>query len=153
MRKEFRVLGIVLKKKKLKDRDFQVILFTKKRGKLVLLAKGAQKITSRRLPHLDTGNLIKARVIEKQDFLYLSETLLISGFSSIKENLKKTVNFFLVLKIIEKISPEKQKDEELFQFLLKTIKKIDEGSFEKDVFIENLVKLVGLGKDELLQMF
>ncbi len=152
MRGEIKVKGVVLRKKRLKEKDLQVILFTEEQGKILAFAKGVQKITSRRLSHLDTGNLIKARVIQKGDFYYLSETSLISGFSSIKENLRKISDFFFVLKIIEKLSPEGQKDKLLFQLLLKTIKEINTGLFNRDVFIENLAKLSGMDKEEILEM-
>ncbi len=149
MRKEFKTLGIVLKKKKLKGKDLLVILLTKDKGKLSVLAKGVQKITSRRISHLDTGNLIKARMSESNDFLYLSETTLVSGFSSIKEDLKKATNFFLILKIFEKIAPEAQQDRELFQFLLREIKDIEKGKFSKEVFLRDLSRISGIEKSEL----
>ncbi len=152
MRGEIKVKGVVLRKKRLKEKDLQVILFTEEQGKILAFAKGVQKITSRRLSHLDTGNLIKARVIQKGDFYYLSETSLISGFSSIKENLRKISDFFFVLKIIEKLSPERQKDKLLFQLLLKTIKEINEGLFNREMFIENLAKLSGMDKQEILEI-
>ena len=149
MRKEFKTLGVVLKKKRLKDKDLLVILLTKERGKLPLLAKGVQKITSRRLSHLDTGNLIRARISEKNDFFYLSETNLVSGFSSIKESFEKATNFFLILKIFEKIAPEAQEDKELFQFLLREIKNIDKGKFSKESFLLDLSRISGVEKSEL----
>ncbi len=149
MRREFKTLGVVLRKKKLKGKDLLVVLFTKDKGKLSVLAKGVQKITSRRLSHLDTGNLIKARITEKNEFFYLSETVLVSGFSSIKESLEKATNFFLILKIFEKIAPEAQQDRELFQFLLREIKNIDKGKFSKESFLLDLARISGVEKSEL----
>lgn len=152
MRKAFKVKAFVLKKRKLKDKDLQVILFSKEKGKISVFAKGVQKITSRRLSHLDTGNLISALIYESNDTFYLRETNLISGFSSIKEDFKKSLEFFCVLKALEKILPERQEDKKIFEYLLKVIKQIDKNKFEQYEFIENLSKISGIERKEILEI-
>jgi recombinational DNA repair protein (RecF pathway) len=47
------------------DRDWRVSLFTKKFGKLVAKAKSARKITSKLAGHIQPGNIIRARLVEK----------------------------------------------------------------------------------------
>ena len=46
--------------------DVRVSLFTKKFGKLVARAKSVKKITSKLAGHLEPGNIIKIRLVEKK---------------------------------------------------------------------------------------
>ena len=57
--------AIVLSKEPNGDLDSRVSLFTKKFGKIKAKAKSARRITSKLSAHLEPGNLIHARMIEK----------------------------------------------------------------------------------------
>ncbi|PIP63744.1 hypothetical protein COW97_01050, partial [Candidatus Roizmanbacteria bacterium CG22_combo_CG10-13_8_21_14_all_34_12] len=50
--------AVVLKKKDLLNKDVLISVFSQDLGRLTLFAKGIKKITSRRSPHLQTGNLV-----------------------------------------------------------------------------------------------
>ena len=47
------------------DLDSRIVLFTKHFGKLVAKAKSSRKITSKLSGHLEPGNLVQARLVEK----------------------------------------------------------------------------------------
>lgn len=47
------------------DMDLRVPLFTKKFGKLIAKAKSARKITSKLAGHLQVGNIVRVRLVEK----------------------------------------------------------------------------------------
>lgn len=47
------------------DLDSRVSLFTKRFGKFIVKAKSARKITSKLSPHLGPGNVVEARLVEK----------------------------------------------------------------------------------------
>ena len=57
--------AIVLEKETSGDLDIRVSLFTKKFGKLKARAKSARRIVSKLSPHLEPGNVVLARLIEK----------------------------------------------------------------------------------------
>ena len=57
--------AIVLDKETNGDLDARVSLFTKKFGKMTAKAKSARRIVSKLSPHLEPGNVIQARLIEK----------------------------------------------------------------------------------------
>ena len=57
--------AIVLDKEASGDLDVRVSLFTKKFGKLRARAKSARRIVSKLSPHLEPGNIVQARLIEK----------------------------------------------------------------------------------------
>lgn len=111
--------AIVLRKRSLPNQDCIVDLFSKEKGKLIVLAKGIKKITSRRLPHTETGNLIKVVLHAQDNRLYLQQSELISAFSKIKEDEKKLPFFYFSLFLTDRILPEQQKEEDIYQKTLR----------------------------------
>ncbi len=57
--------AVVLGKEPTRDLDVRVSLFTKKFGKLTARARSARRITSKLSGHLEPGNVVQARLIEK----------------------------------------------------------------------------------------
>lgn len=106
--------GIVLKKKNLPTQDMIVTIFTQEMGKIRILAKGVKKISSKRLPHLQTGNIINAVIYNSEKKLYLQETSLISGLSQIKKNSKKISFVYFYFHIIDRLLPENQQELEIY---------------------------------------
>jgi len=106
--------GFVLKKRLLLNQDLVVTIFTQSLGRINVFAHGVRKITSRRLPQIETGNLIKFVVSRKNERFYLQETKLISGFSEIKKNQEKLNALYTFLFVLEKILPENQKEENVY---------------------------------------
>jgi DNA repair protein RecO (recombination protein O) len=118
MSKLIKTEGIVLKKKSLLDKDYLVTIFTKDQGKIRVLAKGVKKITSRRLSHLQTGNLIKLLINQKTIGFIFRKPRLSSGFSKIKKDKNKVKNLYLFLFIIDRLLAENQKDWSVYQIIL-----------------------------------
>jgi len=108
--KSLKTEAIVLKKRDLLNRDVLISLFSQNLGRLTVFAKGVKKITSRRSPHLQTGNLINVLVSHKNDHYYLQETELVSGFSELKSDEKKVNNLYSFLFVLERLLPEQQKE-------------------------------------------
>lgn len=57
--------AIVLNKEPQREHDARYSLFTKRFGKMVGKATSARKITSKLAGHLEPGNLVRARFVEK----------------------------------------------------------------------------------------
>ena len=121
MPRQVKTEGFVLKKKSLPSKDNIITLFTKEFGKISVFAKGVKTITSRRQPHLQTGNLITATVSNTQDRRYLQETVLISGFSQIKKNPHKLSFTYLLFFVIDRLLPEEQREDKEYVLLKRYI--------------------------------
>ncbi len=106
--------AIVLKKKDLLNKDVLISLFSQDLGRLTVFAKGIKKITSRRSPHLQTGNLINIIINHKNDRFYLQESLLISGFSEIKKDENKVKRLYSFLFVLDRLLPELQKEVKVY---------------------------------------
>lgn len=114
MKGSFKDEAFVLKKRALLNRNVLIDLFTREHGHITVIAYNAQKLTSRRGPHLETGNYIKIEAVQKGERYFLSETNLMSGFSQIKEHKEKTDHLYLFLYFLEHILPEGVKEDEVF---------------------------------------
>jgi DNA repair protein RecO (recombination protein O) len=111
--------AIVLKKRQLLQQDFVITLFTKELGKIKVIAKGIKKLTSRRAPHLETGNLINVVLSQKSEPHYLQQTELTSAFSAIKDDTDKMNYAYVFFFILDRILPEGQAEESLFNMTKK----------------------------------
>jgi DNA repair protein RecO (recombination protein O) len=114
MMRSVKTQGLVLKKTSLLNKDIVFTIFTELEGKVRIIAKGVKKITSRRAPHIQTGNLIEIEVMQKGEVLYLQGTFLISAFSEIKSHQLKTQFLYTYFFILDRALPEHQQEPELF---------------------------------------
>jgi len=110
-----KIEGFIFKKTSLLNRDLIITVFCRELGRIRILAKGIKKLTSRRGPHIETGNLINAVLSKNKDYYFLQETNLISGFSQIKKNQLKFQCLYLFLLVLEKLLPENQKEEKMYK--------------------------------------
>ncbi len=115
MRKSYKTEAFVLKKRPLLKSDLFVSLFTEKLGLIKVFAPGIKKITSKRVSILETGNLIKTELSQKDNFFYLSEVSLVSGFTSIKDYRDKMNTYYVFLFVLAKILPEEAAEEKIFK--------------------------------------
>lgn len=81
------------------DLDSRIVLFTKKFGKLVARAKSARKITSKLSAHLEPGNLIQVRLIEKNG-LQIADALKKAGLG------QKPADFYFLGQLLAEAEPE-----------------------------------------------
>lgn len=119
MSRTVKTQAIVLRKKSLPTKDKLVILFTKEHGKVLTIAKGIKKITSRRLPHVETANLIDVILYRRGDYHYFQESRLISGFTKIKQEQSKIKAMYSYFFVLERMLPENQPETALFSMTVK----------------------------------
>lgn len=143
---------LVLKKKSLLNKDYLVTIFSQEEGKINVFAKGAKKITSRRLSHLQTGNLVEAILNKKDDRFYLQETRLISGFSKIKNNQNKLNFLYYFLFILERLMAENQRDFSAYNLSKKFLIELSEitnfTETELYQYINKLIQDLGYSKED-----
>ncbi|MCR4329692.1 MAG: DNA repair protein RecO [Candidatus Roizmanbacteria bacterium] len=106
--------GFILKRLSAREMDMTLVVFTQDFGKILLIAKGAQKITSKRLPALDRLSIVRIQFIEKSSFLYLRTIDLMSNLQSIKYDLTTRMLLLLVADILDGLLPIHQPEQELF---------------------------------------
>lgn len=137
--------GIVLKKSRLPNQNVSLTIFAASSGKIYLYAYGIRNITSRRLSHLETGNYLTFSYRNEDGRLYLAETELIFGYSKIKDDSIKLQRMYTSLQFLQKILPENEPENELFEITLRYFKDLNNKEYsimEEEGFLgESLEKL------------
>ena len=152
MKRTIKTEAIVLRKKSLLNQDKIITLFTKELGKVVAFAKGIKKITSRRLPHVQTANLINTVLYKKDSRFYLQETNLISGFSQIKKNPHKIQSLYLFLFVVERLLPENQIETAVYRLVMNFLIELAKTDSQDDSllteYLNKILKLLGYAKED-----
>lgn len=118
--KFYQTQAIVLKRKNTKEADKILTFYTKKYGKLIGLAKGIKKISSKLAGHLEPFYLIQLTLVEGKTFKIVSEAKTINSFKSLRSNLERTSIAYFISEIVDKLMGREEKNEELFYLLKKT---------------------------------
>lgn len=138
--------AIVIKKRRQKEGDILITLFTQNLGKINCIAKGAQSIKSRRLGHLELGSEIKASLYEKNSYYWLSETQSTSSFLQDSSFLNQINLLFYFLEILNSILPSAQTQIKLYTIISKGIESISQNRFSAFIKQElNLLEELGYG--------
>lgn len=132
MKRALKTEAIVLKKRSLPNQDKIITLFTREIGKVSAFAKGIKKITSRRLPHVQTANLINTVLYKKDDRFFLQETSLISGFSELKENQDKLQYLYQFFFVIERLLPDNQIESRVYNLMMRFLVELSASLNEND---------------------
>ena len=139
--------GIIFKKKDLLERDYLLTIFTQEMGKVRAIAKGVKKITSRRAPHLQTGNLVNFVLSSRNDMFYIQDTVLISGFSELKNNQQKIEVLYAFFFILDRMLPEQQREDEVYNLTKKFIIDLSRSSSFSRIqfgsYLQSLLQVLG----------
>jgi DNA repair protein RecO (recombination protein O) len=70
MAKTYTIEGVVLNRRDYAEADRIITIFSYEKGKIVVLAKGARKLTSKRLGSLEIGTHLRAMVMVAKPWIF-----------------------------------------------------------------------------------
>lgn len=144
--------GIVLSSKILPSDDVIYIILTEEMGKMRVYGKGVKKTSSKRRPHLQTGNMISIVLRKSHDTYYLQETTLVSAFSLIKQSSTKLNWLYSFLFMIDRLAPENEPDQNIYETLQKFMINLSKLDSELELFTKSsnqLLSTLGYSSEEL----
>jgi DNA repair protein RecO (recombination protein O) len=103
------------------EADKIIILFTKEHGKLQAIAKGARRPTSKFGGRLEIFTYNKMLLAQGKSLDIISQCETIESFYSLREEKEKLNAGFYIVKLIDIITEERQKNRELFNLLLDSL--------------------------------
>ena len=123
----FRTEAIVLRKMDYRETSQIVTLFTREKGKLTVLAKGARQAKSQFGATLQPMAHIQAVVYHKptRDIQTLGETSHLSLFSSLGAGLEKLTIGLQVVELVYAVLQVEEENEAVFALLLETLVRLD----------------------------
>ena len=143
----YKIEGIVIKRINFSETDKILTIFSRQKGKMVCLAKGIRKVSSKRAPSVELFNCIKAYVAKGRGMDILAETELVQSFSSLQRQLPAISSAYYLAEIIDRLTAEKQKHLFIYDLLLQSLEKIDKkGNLQKEEHIDfQKILLTNLG--------
>jgi DNA repair protein RecO len=154
--------GVVLKKTHLLDASFYVSFFTKSHGKMSMIAKGAKKLTSKKVSHLQTGNFLRWYATPYgtmnhhggETVWYIGATTLLTGLSSIKEDKFKVPHLYNALHLIDLLLPDGMVESAVYSKFMKYIVELSKESRISDTLSLNfaifVIQQLGYGKADIV---
>lgn len=123
--RNFKVEGIIIKRRNYKDADRILTVFTKNHGKIFVRAAGVRKITSRRAGHIEPLNHSILTLYQGHAFPVLTEVSIISNFSDIKADLNNIGHALHLCELVDVLCPENQENTKVFILLRETLKRLN----------------------------
>jgi DNA repair protein RecO len=110
--------ALVLKRSNTRESERVVTLITQEHGKMVCIAKGAQKLTSSKIAALEPGNVIKASLIRSHETWLLTQAIISSDTSVLSGSLPKMRQLFQLLEFLQHLLVEEELPNEVFSLVL-----------------------------------
>ena len=142
MYKSFRIEGIVIKRKNFGEADKLLTIFTKDQGKIKIIAKGIRRIQSRKAPHLELFNLIKAFVYKGKTFNIITEVETQQSFPDFKKDLSGLAYAYRIIEEIDCLCPEQEVYQNVFQLLKQTLIDLNYGQIQPSKLTETFTRLL-----------
>lgn len=147
--------AIVLKSANTGEVDRLLTIYSKELGKVRILAKGVKKIESKLRYSIEPFSYVQLILIEGRSFYILKDAVLIDQFLGVKRDLKKLVVAQKIREIIDQAIVGQEKDEDVWDLILRTFKKINQELIELSIvkeFFKNLIVFLGYDPQEVKQL-
>ncbi len=118
--------GIILKRKDVGEADRLLTIFTKRRGKIRVIAKGVRRIKSRRAANVELLNYSKLYFQSKKDLHLLQEAETIKSFPTLKSDLKKIGLAYRLAETVERLFDDQEEPKEAFELLETVLEILDQ---------------------------
>lgn len=107
-------LGIVIKRRSLREYDRAVVVFTRDFGKLNLTVRGAERPGSKLAGHVEPFTLIEAMIVEGRNRNYLGAARSLDSRINLRQDLNRLFYGGSALATLDKLTKEEEIDSELF---------------------------------------
>jgi len=124
MKGSYKTEGIILKRTNYGEADRILTIYTKHYGKIRALAKGVRRITSRRGGNVELFNQAVLFLNKGRNLDLLQEAQVVYSFKSWRRDLEKVATAYYFSELVDKLTPEGQANQRVFQLLSHFLEKI-----------------------------
>ena len=153
--------ALTLKQAPFGEADLLVTLFSRERGKLRAIAKGARRSNSKLIGHLEPITHVRLALNRGRDLDYVTQAQVIDSFPAVKDDLQAITRGFYVVELVDGFGSEAHQNLPLYNLALTTLGRVGEKnpnpelvlrSFELGVlqtsgFMPELYRCVECGED------
>lgn len=113
--------GIVLRRRSLGEADRLVTLFTRDRGKMTVVARGARRPRSRLGGRLEPPARIRALVAEGRTLDVLAQVDVLDAYPALRGDLERVAATALVLELVDRALADRQPHPDVYRLLLEAL--------------------------------
>ncbi len=118
--------GIILKREDFREKDEKVFLYTKKFGKIAVVAKGTKRIEAKLRGNLDIFNFVDIIFVEGKQFYILTGIDTRDRFNSLTKNPKIYIAALSAASAVVNIFEENARDNEFFNHFYSILNRLDQ---------------------------
>jgi DNA repair protein RecO (recombination protein O) len=124
--RSFRVEAVVLRHADWGEADRLITLYTRERGKVRAIAKGARKIRSRKAGHLEPFTRVTLQLARGHDLLIVTQADTVDAYLPIHENLVKTSQAAYVVELLDRFTYEDDSENYgIFRLLTEALSRLE----------------------------
>lgn len=142
----FRTEGVILARRTFGEADRILTIYTKDHGKVFCIAKGVRRPRSRKAGHVELGNWCKIFVARGKNLDLLTEVEAKRAFGIADFSESKANKIYHLLELIDRLTPERQKNPDVFILLVQFLKKVtggDDFNLISSIFKVKLLSTLG----------
>ncbi|MGA2505452.1 MAG: DNA repair protein RecO [Anaerolineales bacterium] len=125
----FRVEGVVLRHADWGETDRLLTLYTRERGKVRAIAKGARKIRSRKAGHLEPFTHVTLQLARSHDLPIVTQADTLDAYLPIHENLVKTSQAAYIVELLDRFTYEDDTENYgIFRLLTEVLSRLEKES-------------------------
>jgi DNA repair protein RecO (recombination protein O) len=123
--RSFRVDAVVLRHSDYGEADRLLTLFTRQRGKMRAIAKGARKIASRKAGHIEPFTQVKLQLAKGKDIFLITQADTVNAYLPLRDDLILTSQAAYVLELLDRFSYEDETEHpSTFRLLTETLARL-----------------------------
>jgi len=123
--RSFRVEAVVLRHAEWGEADRLLTLYTRERGKLRALAKGARKVRSRKAGHLEPFTRVTLQLAKGRDLPLVTQADTRQAYLPLRADLVKTAVASYVVELLDRFTYEEESESTaIFRLLAETLERI-----------------------------
>lgn len=118
--------ALTLKQAPFGEADLLVTLFSRERGKLRAIAKGARRSNSKLVGHLEPITHVRLALNRGRDLDYVTQAQVIDSFPAVKNDLQAIARGFYVAELVDGFGSEAHQNLPLYDLALATLGRVGE---------------------------
>jgi DNA repair protein RecO (recombination protein O) len=123
--RSFRLEAVVLRHSDWGEADRLLTLFTRQRGKVRAIAKGARKVRSRKAGHLEPFTRVTLQLARGRDLLIVTQAETIDAYQPLREDLLRTGYAAYVAELLDRFTYEEESENQaIFRLLTETLSRV-----------------------------
>lgn len=141
----YKTEGVVLKRINFGEADKILTIFSKHYGKIRAVAKGVRRVTSRKGGNLELFNWVTVFLAAGKNLDLVTEVQVKDAFPGFRKDLKKVGAAYYLCELVDKLCPDRQKNEEVFSLLVGSLGALQNektGSDQTEELIHNFERRI-----------